>query len=391
MTFWQRLIDALKAMWDTSGPALPPPVPPAPPPPPPVGRAITKDDDFRTLPRITTKRLHEIIGAFPLGDDTENIVTATKGDPLPVAQSWMESNYGRSENAQRTNNPLGLLHDARWAPGPYVNVGANGVTVPLLAFHSWANAFLEWRRRMDSPEYKGGVYPPGMTLEQFIRVYVAGPGPGYANGESAESVERYLNETVNRINRYYGISAPVPAQEYTAHMIAGSTQKLLLPKGIPFRQHLTTVRPNRTYQKRTGEPISVQHTTNNPRASADAGDHAQWQFDGTPGHPDGDVSVHFYVDDNEVIQTLPFDEQGIHSGDWKNDSGVAVERTTNAGLNVARANDYAIAVQAGLLKIMGTTAVKSMYPHTDGGHCPQLGVPWSEYEARVDAALRRLP
>jgi hypothetical protein len=394
MTFWQRLLDLLKALFDTQGPAFPPPVPP---PPPAAPRAITKDDDFRTLPRITVERLHEVIGAFPMGDDTENIFTATKGDPLPVAQSWMESNYGKSNNAQRTKNPLGLLHDAKWAPGSYMNVGANGVTVPLLAFHSWANAFMEWRRRMDDPNYKNGVYPQGMTLEQFIFTYVGGPRclshGECGNSETQESCRRYLNETVNRLNRYYGIDTPVPAQEYTAHMIAGSNTALLLPTGIPFRQHLTTVRPNRTYQKRTGKPVTVQHTTNNPRASAGAADHAQWQFNATPGHPDGAVSVHFYVDDKEVIQTLPFDEMGIHSGDWRNDSGVAVERTTNAGLNVARANDYAIALQAGLLKIMGETALHAMYPHTFNaeGHCPKLGVSWDEFESRVDSALRRLP
>jgi hypothetical protein len=388
MTWWQQLLDALKALFDTRGTPVVPPVPP-----PPAPRAITKDDDFRTLPKITIERLHEIIGNSPMGDDVENIHTATKGDPLAVAQTWPESNYGKSENAKRTNNPLGLLYDERWAPGPYVNVGANGVTVPLLAFHSWANAFMEWRRRMDDPSYKNGVYPPGMTLGEFIRVYVAGPGPGYANGESAESVARYTTETVNRLNRYYGISTPVPAQEYTSHFIAGSNTTLTLPRGIPFRQQITTIRPNRTHRKLEAPFGVTAHTTNNPNPSANAAMHAQWQANGTPGHPDGAVAVHFYVDDGEIVQTLPVNEQGIHSGDWRNQQHVAVERCTNQGINVARANDYAIALDAGLLKLFGTDAEKSLYPHTFNaeGHCPKLDVAWSEFEARVDAALRRLP
>jgi hypothetical protein len=388
MTWWQQLLDALKALFDTRGTPVVPPVPP-----PPAPRAITKDDDFRTLPKITIERLHEIIGNSPMGDDVENIHTATKGDPLAVAQTWPESNYGKSENAKRTNNPLGLLYDERWAPGPYVNVGANGVTVPLLAFHSWANAFMEWRRRMDDPSYKNGVYPPGMTLGEFVRVYVAGPGPGYANGENAESVARYTTETVNRLNRYYGIDTPVPAQAYTSHFIAGSTTTLTLPKGIPFRQLITTIRPNRTHRKLEAPFGVTQHTTNNPRPSAGAADHADWQSQGTPGHPDGAVSVHFYVDDHEIVQTLPVNEQGIHSGDWRNQQHVAVERCTNQGINVARANDYAIALDAGLLKLFGTDAEKSLYPHTFNaeGHCPKLDVAWSEFERKVDAALRRLP
>jgi hypothetical protein len=208
MTFWQRLIDALKAIWDTDGPAFPPPVPP--PPPPPVVRAITKDDDFRTLPPISNERMCEILADFPMAGECAAIHAATGGNPLPVAQSWLESNYGKNVNARRTNNPLGLLYDAQWAPGPYFSVGANRYIVPLLTFSTWADAFTEWRRRMDDPSYKGSVYPPRMTLGKFVRVYVAGPGPGYANGESAESVEWYLNETVNRINRYLGVATPTP-------------------------------------------------------------------------------------------------------------------------------------------------------------------------------------
>ena len=52
----------------------------------------------------------------------------------------------------------------------------------------------------------------------------------------------------------------------------------------------------------------TQHTTGNPRPGMGAAAHACWQAEGTPGHPDGAVSVHFYVDDNEVVQTLPVDE-----------------------------------------------------------------------------------
>jgi hypothetical protein len=391
MTFWQRLLDALKALFDTQGPAFPPPVPPVPPPPAP--RAVTKDDDFRTLPPINKERFCEILAGFPMEGECEAIASVMSGNPLPLAQSWMESNYGGSVNAKRTNNPLGLLYDERWAPGPYVHVGANHTTVPLLKFTTWADAFKEWRRRMDSSGYKNGVYPQGMTLGEFIRVYLAGPGPGYAHGEDGLSVARYTTETVNRLNRYYGIDTPVPAQEYTSHFIAGSNTTLTLPKGIPFRQQITTVRPNRTHRKLEAPFGVTQHTTNNQNPSANAAMHAQWQANGTPGHPDGAVAVHFYIDSTEIVQTLPVNEQGIHSGDWRNQQHVAVERCTNQGINVARANDYAIALDAGLLKLFGTDAEKSLYPHTFNaeGHCPKLDVAWSEFERKVDAALRRLP
>lgn len=177
---------------DTPTPDLPPD--PAPPP-----RRVTARDDFRALPTITAARMAEILKTYPMEGEAAAIHAATGGRPLPLAQSWMESRYGQDANAQATKNPLGLMDYT----GQHPVLMVNG-TLPLRKFNRWAEAFTEWCRRMDTPGYSNGVYPQGATLAQFIRIYVAGPGPGYANGESAASVERYLNETVARLNRYYG-------------------------------------------------------------------------------------------------------------------------------------------------------------------------------------------
>jgi hypothetical protein len=390
MTFWQRLLDALKALFDTQGPAFPPPVPPVPPPPPPAPRAVTKDDDFRTLPTISKERFCEILTGYPMEGECDQVHATMQGNPLPLSQSWMESNYGQNDNALRTHNPLGLLWNETTPGKPYVEVGANGATVKLLKFNTWAEAFAEWRRRMDAPGYRGNVYPQGMTLGEFIRTYVAGPGPGYANGESAESVERYLNETVNRLNRYYGISTPVPAQEYTAHMIPGLTNALLLPKGIHVRMRMTPLGVAGRSGRRLQTPFQVtRHTTNNERAGTDAWQHAGWQAMGAEGNPD--IAVHAYVDDTEVVVTMPFNEQGVHSGDWRNQQSIATELTRHRGINRPRAEQNAIDLDAGILNAIGGNVEQNLWPHTNGGHCPDLSITWSEYEARVDAALRRLP
>lgn len=58
----------------------------------------------------------------------------------------------------------------------------------------------------------------------------------------------------------------------------------------------------------------VQHETGNwPGAHAEM--HSTGQDSGTPGHRDGRIGVHFYVDDREIIQMIPINEQGVHSGD----------------------------------------------------------------------------
>jgi N-acetylmuramoyl-L-alanine amidase len=363
------------------------------PPPPIIIPPITAATPFRQLPVISKERLCAILVGTPMAAACGAIHAALGGRPLPVAQSWMESRYGKDENAQRTHNPLGLLDYT--GTMPVLNIDIGGFTIPMIQFSTWDAAFREWARRMDDPAYKGGVYMPlNLPLSQLIRIYVAGPGPGFANGESAQSVRAYLDATVARLNRYYEVAdlpAPPDPTGYTAHAIAGSVEPLLLPSTLRFRQHLTTVRPNRTYRAMnwTG---NTQHTTGNTRHGTGATMHANWQFDGTPGHPDGAVSVHFYVDDKEVVQTLPVDEQGIHAGDWRNQQHVAVELCVNQDRDARKAESHAVYLQAGLLRLIDTSAVANLYPHTRNaeGHCPRLSVLWPEWERRVDEVITRL-
>jgi hypothetical protein len=184
---------------------------------------------------------------------------------------------------------------------------------------------------------------------------------------------------------------------YSARDVAGSNRPLYLPDWLGFRQQLTPLGIINTavgLPNRSGAPmrptVTVFHSTNNPRDGENAAAHANWQAKGTPGHPDGVVAVHFYVDAHEVVQVLPIDEQGIHAGDWRNEWGIAVERTCNADQVQAEAENNAMHVHAALLWIIGTTAKESMYPHTNGGHCPQLIRPWPEVEQITDMRIDRI-
>ena len=61
----------------------------------------------------------------------------------------------------------------------------------------------------------------------------------------------------------------------------------------------------------------VQHETGNQRPGANAEMHATGEDSRIPGHRDGRIGVHFYVDDREIIQMIPISEQGVHSGDLR--------------------------------------------------------------------------
>jgi hypothetical protein len=370
----------------------------------PVGTSASSvgaSTNFRQCPRITLDQTRAIIKAVPgspLNSEIEAIHNAMQGDPLPLAQSWMESRYGQDPNAKRTHNPLGLLWFQGSPISSYTNINVGGgVVVPLLNFPNYAAAFKEWRRRMDDPRYKNGVYPQGMTLIQFIYTYVGGPqclDRGIcANGETQASCNHYFTETMERVNRYYKVGSvvtpPPTPTGYKAHTIPGLGAPLLLPENIPVRTRMTPMGVAGRSGRRLQAPYQVtRHTTNNYQPGTNAWHHAGWQAGGASGNPG--IAVHAYSDDVEVVIAMPFDEQGIHAGDWRNQNSVAFELCRQQGINRARAEQIAIALDAAALHARGLNVENNLWPHTNGGHCPDLSMAWPEWERRVNVDLQKL-
>lgn len=111
---------------------------------------VTRDTPFRQTPVISAQRMCDILRGFPLEGECQQIHAALGGRALAVAQSWLESAYGRSENAQLTKNALGLMDYS--GKHPVVMIG----DLPLRKFNTWAEGFAEWNRRMTDPNYPGG-------------------------------------------------------------------------------------------------------------------------------------------------------------------------------------------------------------------------------------------
>ena len=362
------------------------PTPPLPEDPAPEPQRITKDDNFRTLPTITKERMREITKGYPLEGESDAIHAALKGRPLALAQSWMESSYGGSENARKTKNALGLMDYTGTYPAEWING-----TLPLRKFSTWAEGFAEWSRRMDDPNYAGGVYPQGATLEQFIRIYVAGPGPGYANGESAGSVENYLTQTVNRLNRYYGFTdppttTPPPSRVGTPYSVAGTSKQVILP--FPLKQAII---PDWQKNQRPGYAMTpdryVQHDTANRNTGANALMHKNYLHNGAEGQQ---LSYHFTVDDKEAWQMIPVNEVAWHGGDNDgpcNMRGISCELCINADINEPRSRENAEILAA---EVMNALGIESLKKHQDcsGKHCPgdMLGDGyWPTFVQRVTA------
>lgn len=330
---------------------------------------IVASTPFRATGTLDAARVHEILAAVdsPMTGEASAIAAAAPGmNAQPLAQSYMESRYGLDESAQATHNPLGLL----WYPGmvPVMPVDdSNAHGVPLIIFDSWAAAFAEWYRRMTSEDYKGGVYMPrDMPIERMIRIYVAGPGPGYANNESAESVATYLRNTIARLNRYHGLHESSHVENVPSDLIYRVDH---IPQG------------NRN---RPGDPINTGgphwitvHETANENFGANAEMHRRFVHE---GGGDESVSFHLTVDDEEAIELLPFHEIGWHAGDGcdsrQNDLGcfdsIAIETCVNQDGNWTLTKRNLSKLLAKLVRENDTLSLDRVAPHNkwSGKDCP---------------------
>lgn len=387
-------------------------------------REIGPMTPFRSIGDVSLEVWRRELANTPITDVDASYAAASGYTALALTQAIKESSLGTAPGAREAKNPLGLLL-------------SDGRT--LQSFASWPLAFAEFRRRLTDPSYKGlpGPYfPPSvggivpgwdMSLLAYLITYVGGPrclssrGADCANGETYDetkpkdgltstgipvaddptspSINRYTAQTLRRLRTFLGISGPVVPGPTPSGLqrvtFAGSTAIAYLPDNVQFRTILTPVGNNRP-----GNRITVtgttQHETGNTRRGTGSLMHSQWQDSGTPGHPDGYVGVHFYVDDDLIVQKIPVNEDSIHSGDWRNDAHISVERCVNSDQTpFAQSEANAAALQAALLKyVVKNTALNAMYPHRrpGTGSCPvNIGAHWSQFEQRVDQLIRELP
>lgn len=247
-------------------PPAPPVVPPAPNPPepqpttpdmsaavlPPVSLPVTANTPFRASgdvdPKVWAQAFVDL--ASPV-DDVDACYAAVKGlSALALVQAIKESTLGRTENAKRSRNALGLMQP-------------NSNPSQLMVFEHWSDGFKEWKRRMTDSSYRGGVYvnpDRAMTIEAFVATYVGGPlcwttrGKTCANGETwtpgggtLDSINLYLTQTVDRINEYRKRTAP--EQPSQPPVIQPDAKPLTFGnvKQPPFADRLISDRENRAW------------------------------------------------------------------------------------------------------------------------------------------------
>jgi hypothetical protein len=322
-----------------------------------------------------------------------NTALATEADVLydALAPKGLTRLYAAQAWHERHNDTY--KPDEAYYPHAWRNVLATKQSSGFMRFPTYLDGARYWSDRITSPT---GPYAQADTLAEYIHIYA----PSWDGNDEA----KYVADVVKQVNSWPLAGGPAPGptgpsgptgttgpepEGLVGWPLAGTSKTLWLPVGMGFEVRLTPKGPNRSGRAMLWSG-TTQHETGNERVGTDARSHATWQNSGTPGHPDGKIGVHLYVDDKRAVQCIPVDEQGVHSGDWRNQAHVAVELCVNADRNQAQAERNAAALMAGLLDILGKTAVDAMWPHQDkpGPGCPvYLGARWSQYEREVDARL----
>lgn len=159
----------------------------------------------------------------------------------------------------------------------------------------------------------------------------------------------------------------------------------LIPKG----------RRNRTGYEMKPEYITV-HDTANTRKGADALAHARYlKSDFAANAP---VSWHFTVDDKQIVQHLPLDENGWHAGDGAegpgNRTSIGVEICENADGDRAKAEENAAELVGWLLEKFGLSIERVVqHHHWSGKNCPRIlrsrSGGWEAFLKAVEAYMPR--
>lgn len=131
-------------------------------------------------------------------------------------------------------------------------------------------------------------------------------------------------------------------------------------------------------------PSSITiHETGNTRKGADAKAHTEY-IDNVSSY----VSWHFTVDDKEIFQELPINENAWHAGDGGTGKGnltsIAIEICVHEGVNFEKAKQNAKNL---VQYLMNETGIKTVVPHKhwSGKECPRniLASGWGEFHSWI--------
>ncbi|PFA72365.1 S-layer homology domain-containing protein [Bacillus cereus] len=217
-------------------------------------------------------------------------------------------------------------------------------------------------------------------------------GRGIRQEEVTDKIEPAEEETgtlvvPNESNRVKdGLSNSAP--RITSKINGVSFTEWIVPKGNP------NIRPG---YHMTPKYITI-HETDNPSVGAGAKNHAKYLYNQAVGSTDRAASWHFTVDDKEIYQHLPINENGWHAGDGNgsgNRQSIAIEIAVNQDGDYNKAVENAKKLAAHLMKETGVS-LNNIVKHQkwSGKKCPYIMISrgqWNSFLSGVDKYYKDNP
>lgn len=181
-------------------------------------------------------------------------------------------------------------------------------------------------------------------------------------------------------------------REAGLYYAATSALKIGSIYGVPFTEWIV---PKGNDNIRPGYAMDPKyitiHETDNYSVGAGARNHAQYLYNQATGDTDRSASWHFTVDDKEIYQHLPLNENGWHAGDGSNGTGnrqsIAIEIAVNQDGNYDKAVENARKLTAylmGELHIPIENVKKHQY--WSGKICPAIMIQRGAWNAFLQGA-----
>lgn len=214
---------------------------------------------------------------------------------------------------------------------------------------------------------------------------------GVSDKQALKSIEESFKDVDGRgISQEEVTDKVEPAEEETGTLVvpndsnkvryslSGVTPKITSTiNGVPFTEWIvpkgnSDIRPG---YHMTPNYITI-HETDNTSVGAGARNHAQYLYNQAVGSTNRAASWHFTVDDKEIYQHLPINENGWHAGDGNgagNRQSIAIEIAVNQDGDYNKAVENAKKLTAYLMKETGIP-LSNIVKHQkwSGKNCPSI-------------------
>lgn len=207
-------------------------------------------------------------------------------------------------------------------------------------------------------------------------------GRGISKEEVTNKVEPAEEETGTLV-------VPNESNRVKNSLVRVATKITSTINGVPFTEWIV---PKGNSDIRPGYHMTPQyitiHETDNTSVGAGARNHAQYLYNQAVGGTNRAASWHFTVDDKEIYQHLPINENGWHAGDGNgagNRQSIAIEIAVNRDGDYNKAVENAKKLTAHLMKQTGVP-LSNIVKHQkwSGKNCPSIMISKGQWTPFLD-------